>query len=46
MDTYTRRIRYDIKKDKSQINVNMSFNSKKIFGGVTAAQAKSAKGEP
>ena len=33
-----------LKKDKSN-NVNMSFNSKKIFGGVTAAQAKSAKGD-
>jgi hypothetical protein len=33
-----------LKKDDSN-NVNMSFNSKKIFGGVTAAQAKSAKGD-
>jgi hypothetical protein len=33
-----------LKKDESN-NVNMSFNSKKIFGGVTAAQAKSAKGD-
>jgi hypothetical protein len=33
-----------VKKDLSN-NVNMSFNSKKIFGGVTAGQAKSAKGD-
>jgi hypothetical protein len=33
-----------VKKDSSN-NVNMSFNSKKIIGGVTAGQAKSAKGD-
>ena len=32
-----------VKKDELN-NVNMSFNSKKIFGGVTAGEAKSAKG--
>ena len=33
-----------LKKDDSN-NVNMSFNSKKIFGGITAGQAKNAKGD-
>jgi len=32
-----------LKKDDSN-NVNMSFNSKKIFGGITAKEAKNAKG--
>jgi hypothetical protein len=33
-----------VKKDLSN-NVNMSFNSKKIFGGVTAGEAKRARGD-